>query len=151
MKAVTAIIVALGSFGVVSGFIGGAIPKQRCELPIQTIPTLTSVKTIRSQLPLVPPLFSKTELQASSVASGGHSGGIFQQWLSSLSSVASKLARNIRRDEVTQWRCAAILFVASIAIFNQRIDVGLEKLWKYLSTSSGLWARMFRHDRTWRG
>jgi hypothetical protein len=117
------------------------------NVPIQKIPSLV-LPNDRKKVPLVPPLFSKTELQASTVISGDHRRNILQQWwVSDLSHTLSKLSWNLRRDEITQWRCAALIFVTSIAIFHQRIDLALVKLWDYLSASNGLWARAFRHDR----
>ncbi|KAG7344360.1 fatty acid hydroxylase superfamily protein [Nitzschia inconspicua] len=89
-----------------------------------------------------------SELKASTVIhsmddnQGQHQRRILKQWVA----IVTKVWHNIRTDEVTQWRCAAILFVSSLAIFHSHIDVGLAKLWTYLTTSSGLWARWFRHD-----
>ena len=75
-------------------------------------------------------------------------GRRFQLWKSNTRSFLRKLLHNIRSDEVTQWRCAALLFVSSLVFFHNPIDNALAKLWTYLTTSSGLWARWFRHDRT---
>ncbi|KAL3904246.1 MAG: hypothetical protein SGARI_005007, partial [Bacillariaceae sp.] len=148
MRAILATFVVAWSFSVVSGFVGTGGPLKNglvAKAPIQKISPL-KLPTARDDVPLVPPLFSKTELQASTVAGGDDRRNILQQWSSGVSSVLQKLAWNIRHDEITQWRCAALAFVASIAIFHQRIDLALVKLWNYLSTSNGWWARAFRHD-----
>lgn len=150
MKVSLSFVVALSSWGAVSGFIGtGVSPKFNPFLEVMILQKSSlNLPISRDVIPLVPPLFSKTELQASTVAGGDHHGNILQQWASNVSQTLSRLSWNIRHDEITQWRCAALAFVASIAIFHQRIDLALVKLWNYLSISNGLWARAFRHDRT---
>jgi hypothetical protein len=73
---------------------------------------------------------------------------LLSMWVNTIRSSMVQLLHNIRKDEVTQWRCAALLFVSSVVMFRGRIDVGLAKLWTYLTTSStGVWAKWFRHDR----
>lgn len=77
---------------------------------------------------------------------------LIQSWQSAsnnvLQGVMSRIRSNMKVDEITLWRCAAVMFVTSLAIFHTRIDAGLVTLWEYLTTSTSLCARWFRHDRT---
>jgi hypothetical protein len=92
-------------------------------------------------------------LQASTVV-GNNNGGdggmpaLISSSVEKIKVLATKFIHNIKNDEVTQWRCAALVFVSSLCIFHQRIDFLLVKLWTYLTTSSHCWATWFRHDRT---
>jgi hypothetical protein len=94
---------------------------------------------------------SSSELKASTAAGTGAHGEHQNRPLiaSRLHSLTSRLIRSVRGriNEITLWRCAAMAFVTSLVIFHPQIDAGLVRLWTYLTTSSGIWATWFRHDR----
>jgi len=62
-----------------------------------------------------------------------------------------QLARSVwsrvqQTSEVTRWRGAAVAFFSTLILHRQAIDVQLAHLWTYLTTSTGLFARIFRTD-----
>jgi hypothetical protein len=166
--AVLCLLGYLGATELASGFTTTSGNVQRTSLPQTRVPLTTFSSppspvvnrhhgSHSNYIPNMSTRSNDSELKASTVIHSqvlddpqGRSRRRIDQWgaaAAKMRSVATKLMHNLRTDEVTQWRCAAVLFVSSLFVLHSRIDVGLAKLWTYLTTSSGLWARWFRHDR----
>jgi sterol desaturase/sphingolipid hydroxylase (fatty acid hydroxylase superfamily) len=56
------------------------------------------------------------------------------------------LVESFRNNEVTRWRCAAVLLITVVSVMRPVLDQKLASLWTFLMTSSHMAARIFRTD-----